>query len=72
MNLVFQMILPPSSSFVSLLENTNVCASRQCSTVGKASSQSHAPVSTGILALYSSRHVAHCAALFSHRSYPLA
>lgn len=69
---LFWMILPPSSSFVSLLGNINLCASRQCNTIGRASSQSHVPVSTRILAFYSSRHAAHCATLFSHCSYPLA
>ncbi|KAM4667691.1 vesicle transport through interaction with t-SNAREs homolog 1A isoform 3-T3 [Amazona ochrocephala] len=62
----------PSSSFVSLLGNMNLCASRQHNIVGKSSTQSYAPVSTRILALYSSRHVARYAALFSHFSYPLA
>lgn len=72
MILVFRMILPPLSSFVSLLGNTNLCASRQCNTIGNAFSQSYAPVSTRILALYSFRYVAHRAAFFTHCSYPLA
>lgn len=69
---VFQMVFPSSSSFVSLLGNINLCAKRQCNTIGRASSQSYVPVRTRILAFYSSRHAAHCAALFSHCSYPLA
>lgn len=69
---VFQMVLPRSSYFVILLENINLCASRQCNTIGRASSQSYVPVSTRILAFYSSRHAAHCAALLSHCRYPLA
>lgn len=72
MILVFQMVPSPSFSLVSLLGNMNLCASRQCNAIGKASSQPHSPLRTRILALYSSRHVAHHGALFSHCSYPFA
>lgn len=70
--LMFQMVPSPSFSLVSLLGNKNLCASRQCNVIGKASSQPRAPVRTRMLSLYSSRHVAHHVALFSHCSYPFA